>query len=112
MSSATNSSSSTTSGRATDDKQEDNKELPVVDGLHESFGTPHLTTAADKGHAAIQRHAATIRKLKEQERDITEQHEKLQFMIKALESRQQAYMDLEFQQTMETRINDSPPSKT
>jgi acyl-CoA reductase-like NAD-dependent aldehyde dehydrogenase len=72
---------------------------------------PHLTTAADKGQAAIERHAATIRKLKEQERDITEQHEKLQFMIEALESRRQAYMELEFQHTMETRSNDSPPAR-
>ena len=111
MSSATNSSSSQTSGGATDDKQADNKELPVVDGIHESFETPHLTTTADKGQAAIQRHAATIRKLKEQERDITEQHEKLQFMIEALESRRQAYMELEFQHTMETRSNGSPPAR-
>ena len=61
MSTATNSSSSS------HDKQEANTELPVVDGLHEPFETPHLTTAADKGQAAIQRHAATIRKMKEQE---------------------------------------------
>ena len=98
MSSATNLSSSTTSGRATDDKQEDNKELPVVDGLHEPFETPHITTAADKGQAAIQRHAATIRKLKEQEREIAEQHDRLQFMIDSLESRRQEYMALEYSQ--------------
>ena len=70
---------------------------------------PHLTTAADKGQAAIERHAAIIRKLKEQERDITEQHEKLQFMIFALESRRQEYMQLEFQHDRESRRNDSPP---
>ena len=105
MSTATNSSSSS------HDKQEANTELPVVDGLHEPFETPHLTTAADKGQAAIQRHAATIRKMKEQEREIADQHEKLQVMIEALESLRQAYMELEFQHTMETRSNDSPPAR-
>ncbi len=95
MSSVSNSSSSATSGKTTDDKQEDNKELPVVDGILESFETPHLATTADKGQAAIQRHAATIRKLKEQEREIAEQHEKLQDMIDALESRKHTYMELE-----------------
>jgi hypothetical protein len=109
MSSAPNSSSSTTSGKTTDDKQEDNKELPVVDGIPESFETPHLAIAADKGQAAIQRHAATIRKLKEQEREIAEQHEKLQDMIDALESRKQAYMELELHQDKESRRQDSPP---
>ena len=102
MSTATNSSSSS------NDKQEANRELPVVDGLHEPFETPYLTTAADKGQAAIQRHAATIRKLKEQERDIAEQHEKLQDMIEALESRRQEYRELEFNHAMESRKRDSP----
>ncbi len=95
MSTATNSSSSSTRTQALDDKQEANTELPVVDGLHEPFETPHLTTAANKGQAAIQRHAATIRKLKEQELDIAEQHERLQDMIVALESRRQEYMEQE-----------------
>jgi len=102
MSTATNSSSSS------NDKQDANRELPVVDGLHEPFETPYLTTAADKGQAAIQRHAATIRKLKEQERDIAEQHEKLQDMIDALESRRQEYMELEFNHALASRKRDSP----
>ena len=109
MSSVSNSSSSATSGKITYDKQEDNKELPVVDGLPESFETPTLTTAADKGQAVIQRHAATIRKLKEQEREIAEQHERLQDMIDDLESRKQTYMELAFQHDTESHRPDSPP---
>jgi hypothetical protein len=65
MSTTTNSSTSSTRDKATDDKHEENTALPVVDGTSESFMTPQLTTTADKGQAAIQRHAATIRKLKE-----------------------------------------------
>ncbi len=72
MSTVTNSSSSTTRDKVIDDKQEENTELPVVDGIHEPFETPHTTAAADKGQDTIHRHAATIRKLKEQEREIAE----------------------------------------
>jgi hypothetical protein len=111
MSTATNSSSSSTRAQALDHTQEANTELPVVDGLHEPFETPHITTAADKGQAAIQRHAATIRKLKEQEREIADQHEKLQFMIDSLESRRQEYMALESSQPIETRRTDSPSAR-
>jgi hypothetical protein len=96
MSTTTNSSTSSTREKATDDKQEGNTALPVVDGISESFVTPQLTTTADKGQAAIQRHTATIRKLKEQEYEIAQQHERLQHMIDALESRRQDYMELEF----------------
>jgi hypothetical protein len=108
MSTATNSSSSSTREQATNDKQEDNTVFPIVDGINESFATPQLTNAADKGQAAIQRHAATIRKLKEQERDSAEQHERLQDMIGALELRRQEYMELEFNHAMESRKRDSP----
>jgi hypothetical protein len=96
MSTTTNSSTSSTREKATDDKQEENTALPVVDGISEPFVTPQLTTTADKGQAAIQRHAATIRKLKEQEYEIAQQHERLQHMIDALESRRQDYMEIEF----------------
>jgi hypothetical protein len=96
MRTTTNSSTSSTRDKTTDDKHEKNTALPVVDGISESFVTPQLTTTADKGQAAIQRHAATIRKLKEQKYEIAQQHERLQQMIDALKSRRQDYMELEF----------------
>jgi hypothetical protein len=95
MSTTTDSSTSSTREKATDDKHEETTAMPVVDGLTYSFATPQVTTTADKGQTAIQRHAATIRKLKEQEYEIQEQHNKLQHMIAALESSRVDYMELE-----------------
>jgi hypothetical protein len=66
MSTATDSSTSSTRALQKDEQHEDNTGLPIIDSLADPFETPQGLYTAN-GPSAIHRHAATIRKLKEQE---------------------------------------------
>ncbi len=75
---------------------EDTDGPPIVEGMTDPFETPSIQTAASQGQAAIHRHAATIRKLKEQEQEIETQQNKIQAMLAHLELQRQEYMHREF----------------
>jgi hypothetical protein len=75
---------------------EDLEGQPIVEGLTDPFETPSIPVAASQGQAAIHRHAATIRKLKEQEQEIATQQNKIQVMLAQLDFQRQEYMHREF----------------
>ena len=83
---STSSSSHIDIDQQTDALREHDDDVPTVDALTTSVVT----------HPAVRRQAETLRKLKEQEKEIADQQAHLQDMVKALNSQREEYMQTAF----------------